>query len=125
MRTATDTSLPTISTLSLDDRNVERDDAGYLVDPEQWDEEVAFAIAEEEGITLTGDHWAVLQFMRQYLDRYGVAADARFAYAYLARRRGQPIDLARHHYFHLFPYGHIKQACKIAGMRQPRSWSTG
>ena len=27
--------------------------------------------------------------------------------------------------FELFPYGYVKQACKIAGMRKPRSWSTG
>jgi tRNA 2-thiouridine synthesizing protein E len=115
----------TISARSHGDRRVERDEFGYLIDPEQWDEDIAAAIAEEEGITLTNDHWAVLQFMRQYLDRHGIAADARFAYAYLARRRGQPLDFARNHYFHLFPYGHVKQACKIAGMRQPRSWSAG
>jgi len=27
--------------------------------------------------------------------------------------------------FELFPYGYVKQACKIAGMRKPRAWSTG
>jgi len=27
--------------------------------------------------------------------------------------------------FVLFPYGYVKQACKIAGMRRPRAWSTG
>ena len=27
--------------------------------------------------------------------------------------------------FELFPYGYVKQACKIAGMRRPRAWSTG
>jgi len=27
--------------------------------------------------------------------------------------------------FQLFPYGYVKQACKIAGMMRPRAWSTG
>ena len=27
--------------------------------------------------------------------------------------------------FELFPYGYVKQACKIAGMKRPRCWSTG
>ena len=27
--------------------------------------------------------------------------------------------------FELFPYGYVKQACKIAGMKKPRAWSTG
>ena len=31
----------------------------------------------------------------------------------------------RNDLFVLFPYGYVKQACKIAGMRKPRAWSTG
>jgi tRNA 2-thiouridine synthesizing protein E len=31
----------------------------------------------------------------------------------------------RNDLFLLFPYGYVKQACKIAGMRRPRAWSTG
>ena len=31
----------------------------------------------------------------------------------------------RNDLFMLFPYGYVKQACKIAGMRRPRAWSTG
>jgi tRNA 2-thiouridine synthesizing protein E len=31
----------------------------------------------------------------------------------------------RNDLFVLFPYGYVKQACKIAGMRRPRAWSTG
>jgi len=31
----------------------------------------------------------------------------------------------RNRMFRLFPYGYVKQACKIAGMKRPRAWSTG
>jgi tRNA 2-thiouridine synthesizing protein E len=31
----------------------------------------------------------------------------------------------RERLFQLFPYGYVKQACKIAGMKKPRAWSTG
>ena len=31
----------------------------------------------------------------------------------------------RNDLFRLFPYGYVKQACKLAGMRRPRAWSTG
>ncbi len=27
--------------------------------------------------------------------------------------------------FDLFPYGYVGQACKIAGIKRPRGWSTG
>jgi tRNA 2-thiouridine synthesizing protein E len=32
---------------------------------------------------------------------------------------------SRNAIFELFPYGYVKQACKIAGMKRPRAWSTG
>jgi tRNA 2-thiouridine synthesizing protein E len=34
-------------------------------------------------------------------------------------------DVGRGKLFELFPYGYVKQACRIAGMRRPRAWSTG
>jgi tRNA 2-thiouridine synthesizing protein E len=43
---------------------------------------------------------------------------------HLAGLKG-PGKAARNDLFVLFPYGYVKQACKIAGMRKPRAWSTG
>jgi sulfur relay (sulfurtransferase) DsrC/TusE family protein len=34
-------------------------------------------------------------------------------------------SVARQRLFELFPYGYVRQACKVAGMRRPRAWSTG
>ena len=39
--------------------------------------------------------------------------------------REEPDFCAAWHLFDLFPYGYVKQACKIAGMQRPRAWSTG
>lgn len=114
-----------ISTLRIGEREVQRDEQGYLLDPEQWNDAVAARLGEEEGIALTGEHLAVIAFMRRYFDEHGIAADARFVFAFLAERRGETAADARRHFFDLFPYGYVKQACKIAGMRQPRAWSTG
>jgi len=100
------------------------DDQGYLVDPADWSEEVAAALAREEGLVLETDHWAVLRFMRQYYDEHGIAADARHVIKFLAGARGARSG-GRNDLFRLFPYGYVKQACRIAGMRKPRAWSTG
>lgn len=59
--------------------------------------------------------------MRDYFDEHQVIADARFVIKHLAARMG----LAWGKMFELFPYGYVKHACKIAGMRRPRAWSTG
>jgi TusE/DsrC/DsvC family sulfur relay protein len=100
----------------------ERDAEGYLVDPGDWNEEVASALAQDENIQLGDDHWDVLRFMRDFYEEHQVAADARFVIKHLAGRMGRD---AQKNLFMLFPYGYVKQACKIAGMRRPRAWSTG
>ncbi len=121
MRTLPDT----ITEQRIGNRLVRRDEGGYLVDPDDWSETAALEIAGEEGVQLTDAHWAVLRFMRQYLAEHGIAADARFVFRFLAQSHDETVKAARRRFFELFPYGYTKQACKIAGMRQPRAWSTG
>lgn len=106
------------------DSAVAVDDEGYLVDPADWNESVAAAFAEREGLPLTPLHWQVLRFMRAFLDEHQLIPDARFVIRFLADEAGAG-DAARRKLFELFPYGYVKQACKIAGMRRPRAWSTG
>ena len=98
------------------------DAEGYLIDPAQWNEEVAEVLGRELGITLGDDHWDVIRFMRGFYDEHQVAADARYVIKHLdARYPGQ----GRKRLFELFPYGYVGQACKVAGMKRPRAWSTG
>lgn len=98
------------------------DEEGYLVDPAQWNEQVALELACRADITLTDDHWQVINFMRAYYDENQIAVDARHVIKHLSSRLGSD---ARNRLFELFPYGYVAQACKIAGMRRPRGWSTG
>jgi tRNA 2-thiouridine synthesizing protein E len=97
------------------------DDEGYLTEPANWSEPIAVELALREGIALTDAHWAVIRFMRDYYEQRHIAPDARFVLKHLAETRGAD----RNELFRLFPYGYVKQACKIAGMRKPRAWSTG
>ena len=98
------------------------DNEGYLVEPAEWNESVALELAMRAGINLEEDHWDVIRFMRQYHEEHQVAADARHVIKHLSERFGSN---ARNRLFELFPYGYVAQACKIAGMKRPRGWSTG
>lgn len=100
----------------------EIDAEGYLVDPNTWSEALAKEFARQENIVLAEDHWDVILFMRAYFDEHQVAPDARFVIKHLMQRLG---PLSRNRLFELFPYGYVKQACRIAGMKRPRTWSTG
>ena len=97
------------------------DAEGYLIDPSEWTEEFAEEVAQGEGITLTNEHWKAIRFMRGWLDEHGVTPDARHVMKFLAGNR----EAGRGRIFALFPYGYVKQACTIAGMKKPRAWSTG
>jgi tRNA 2-thiouridine synthesizing protein E len=97
---------------------------GYLVDPLQWTEKVAEELARQEGVVLTDEHWVVIRFMREYYEEHHIAPDARHVMKHLAAAKGEG-KAGRNDLFVLFPYGYVKQACKIAGMRKPRAWSTG
>lgn len=98
------------------------DDEGYLIDPQDWNEDIARQFATEESISLTEDHWDAIRFMRDYYAQHQIAPDARHVIKHLAERLGPE---SRNALFELFPYGYVKQACRIAGMKRPRGWSTG
>jgi tRNA 2-thiouridine synthesizing protein E len=98
------------------------DEEGYLVDPGDWTETVAEELALRLSIVLGDDHWSVIRFMRGMYEEHQVAPDARHVIKHLDTR--YPGE-GRKRLFDLFPYGYVGQACKIAGMKRPRGWSTG
>jgi tRNA 2-thiouridine synthesizing protein E len=111
--------------LAVGGREITIDQQGFLVEPDDWDESVARELARNADVELTERHWDVIRFMRGFLAEHGVAPDARFAFRFLGAQTGGDEKSGRTLFFELFPYGYVGQACKIAGMRQPRAWSTG
>lgn len=102
-----------------------RDNEGYLVNPEDWDENLAGQLAVEEQLRLTEAYWPILHFMRDYWSLHRIAPDVRHVVSWLAEHQGIDKKTAKEQLFRLFPYGYVKQACKLAGMQRPRVWSTG
>jgi tRNA 2-thiouridine synthesizing protein E len=104
---------------------VERDAEGYLFNPEDWSPDIARELAAEEGLELGDEHWWVLEFIREYYDLHSITPDIRHVAKDLGRHNAIDKKRGKARIFELFPYGYVKQACKIAGMRRPRAWSTG
>ena len=102
-----------------------RDIEGYVVDPEDWSEDLAQDLAAEEGLELTEQYWPILGFIRDYWQEHKVIPDVRHVITHLAKVQNYDKKSAKQLLFRLFPYGYVKQACKIAGMQRPRAWSTG
>ena len=89
------------------------DPEGFLLDAEQWDEQVAARIARENGVPeLTPRHWQVVTFMRDTFLRTGMAPTIRS----LGKESGVPVK----ELYELFPKGPAKLAAKIGGIPKPR-----
>jgi dissimilatory sulfite reductase related protein len=102
-----------MTTAMLAGTPVELDAEGFLADPSAWNEDIARAIATEEGIAeLTDRHWLVVNFMRETYLTTGQAPSIRS----LGKESGVPIK----ELYQLFPKGPAKLAAKIGGIPKPR-----
>jgi dissimilatory sulfite reductase related protein len=101
----------TVATLPLDE--VELNQEGFFIHPEEWSEEMVPALAAHEGITqLTARHWQVIRFMRKEYFEKGTGPSVRA----LGKSSGVPIK----ELYELFPKGPAKVAARIAGIPKPR-----
>jgi tRNA 2-thiouridine synthesizing protein E len=91
---------------------------GYLLDSTVWDREFAQRVALAEGIELSDAHWQVIEFLRDYHQRYQLSPPMRVLVKVMAPLLGEPRATSRRLY-QLFPDGPAKQACKIAGLPKP------
>ena len=95
------------------DAPVDVDAEGFMTEPEQWNEQIAQAIAAENGVPeLTDRHWLVVKFMRQRYLTTGTAPTIRA----LGKESGVPIK----ELYGLFPKGPAKLAAKIGGIPKPK-----
>jgi TusE/DsrC/DsvC family sulfur relay protein len=101
------------------------DKEGYLVNPEDWNEKICKVLAEQEGIKLDDEILSVLRFMHDFWEENRVAPDVRHVVDFMMSQQNYDKKFAKAKLFRMFPYGYVKQACKIAGMQRPRAWSTG
>lgn len=94
---------------------VEADEEGYLLEANYADE-VCTAIAQAEGITLTDDHWALINYLRDQYREHGQTPNYRNMLKDLT-------ELLPHHdsktLYDLFPGGPAKQGVRVAGLPRP------
>ncbi len=72
-----------------DGRRITLDKDGYLTRLNDWDTGVAEALANREGISLTPEHWAVINLVRQFHQEFGLSPATRALVKYVARHLGE------------------------------------
>lgn len=107
----------------VDGKTVEATATGYLVDQEAWDKAVGTHIAQVEGLTLTQEHWDVIDYLRdQFFNHNGELPNNRHILKAMQEKwPGKKVDNKT--LFDLFPGNPSKQAGRIAGL--PESMRKG
>ncbi|HOC44319.1 MAG TPA: TusE/DsrC/DsvC family sulfur relay protein [Thermoanaerobaculales bacterium] len=91
---------------------LEVDEDGFMQDPNQWNQDVAAALATTEGVSgLTDSHWKVVNYLREYYLQFGVAP--------MIRKLCKQTGFSLKEIYEMFPSGPAKGACKVAGLPKP------
>jgi len=102
-----------MSERELGGKKVNIDEEGFLTNPDEWDENVAKAIAQEEGIDELSDrHWDVIHFMRKDYKEKGEPPSI--------RRIKNVGGIPTKELYQLFPKGPAKIAARISGLEKPK-----
>ena len=102
-----------MTVIDVNGKQIELNEEGFLVKPEEWNEEIAkgLAIAEEGLEELSDDHWAVINYIREYYLEKNLAP--------MVRKMCKTTGFQLKYIFELFPSGPAKGACKLAGLPKP------
>ncbi|WP_078085877.1 TusE/DsrC/DsvC family sulfur relay protein [Microbulbifer mangrovi] len=102
----------------IEDREIPLDKEGFLRNLEDWSPEVAKALAAQEGIELTDDHWDVIRLLQEFYREFELSPAMRPLVKYVGQHlgpdKGRSIFLMQ-----LFPPSPAKIGSKIAGLPKP------
>lgn len=105
-------------TIDFQGKQLEVDEDGYLVNLEDWQPELATQLATGDGLTLTDSHWEVINFLRDYYQKYQIAPMIKILVKEIGKVMGSEKGNTKYLY-ELFPDGPAKQACRYAGLPKP------
>ncbi len=86
---------------------------GFLCHMDEWNQQTAIELAQQENIKLTENHWEILHLVRHFYQKYQHSPEMRalvkFTQQELGEKKGNSLYLLS-----LFPNSPAKLACKIA-----------
>ena len=93
-------------------KQVEVDEDGFMVEPSLWNEDIVKVFAKLEDVEeLTENHWKVINYLRDYFQKFGIAP--------MIRKLCKETGFTLKEIYEMFPSGPAKGACKLAGLPKP------
>ena len=105
--------------LEVNGKAIETTETGFLVNIEDWNEDVATAVAANEGLELTEPHWDVINYLRdEYINNGGNQPNNRNMLKDIGAKWGRKVNSKD--LYDLFPGNPSKQAGQIGGLPESR-----
>ncbi|TFH34169.1 MAG: TusE/DsrC/DsvC family sulfur relay protein [Anaerolineales bacterium] len=91
---------------------VQINDEGFMIEPGEWNKDIALELAKEEGIeTLNENHWKIIEFCRISAAESGRAPTL--------RQITTGTGISTKELFALYPKGPAKKVARISGLGRP------
>lgn len=100
-----------MATTVINGKEVVVDDEGFMTQYDQWDEDIAAALAAAIDVDLTDEHWKVINFLREDFKEKGETPTI--------RRVSSAGGVDTKKLFQLFPKKPAKKMSYIAGLPKP------
>ena len=105
--------------VEINGQTISTTDTGFLTNIEDWTEDIAAVIAQQEGIELTQRHWDVINYLRdEFINNKENQPNTRNMIKDMGKLWGEKIDSKA--LFDLFPGNPSKQAGRIGGLPESR-----
>lgn len=104
--------------INVNGKTIETDAEGFLANLEDWSEDVATVLSQQDDLALGSQHWQVINWIREYYAENATAPNLRVMTKLIGNDLGETFG-DKKYLFDLFPYGPAKQAARYAGMPKP------
>lgn len=101
------------------DKQLAVDKEGFLINQYDWCHELAKELARLEGVTLSQEHWELMNYLREYHEDYDIAPPMRMMVKLMTREFGDKVN--SRYLQTLFPLGPAKQGSRFAGLPKPKN----
>jgi len=105
--------------IEFNGKSIETTANGYLVNADDWSEDLAKYMAEQENITLTDKHWDLIKYLREeYFNNNQNQPNTRNIVKAMSDKWGA--KLGQKDVYELFPLDPSKQGGRISGLPESR-----
>jgi dissimilatory sulfite reductase related protein len=108
--------------LKLEGRDIPVDEEGFLINPNDWTEDIAEVIARNDGYQLKDDHKGFVKYFRRYWNKNATHPTMQVVVKEIGGSIGKTSydrKILTDHLNMIFPRGPVSQLCKLAGLPRP------